>query len=150
MGNIDVTNYKQLATYYTNAASQLTGISDHYYNAAYLIVQLSVFDPEIDLLIPFHNAYLASEGSYGTPIGSAVKAVKKLQDHILARGISNGLGLKDDGVTTQTAGDKYLSINEYYADEEATDAGAYASQLDQEFANISLLAGHEISSTYIA
>lgn len=144
MAIIEVVNYKELATEYAAASAALVGISDRYYNAAYVVVLLNVFDPEIDLLVPFHNAYLTSQTVYASPFQNAILAVKALQDHILARGASGGNG------AGQTLGDRFLSVNEWYADEDAADPGAFASILDQEFADISNQAGHTIESTYIA
>ena len=85
MSVISTADYKELAGYYTAAMQSLSGISDEYYNAALVVVNLQAFDPEIDLLVPFYNAYVASITAYATAPQSIVNAVKSLQDHILAR-----------------------------------------------------------------
>ena len=72
---ISTTDYKSIMTDYSDAQTQLTGISDKYYDAAYTVLVTNVFDPEIDLLIAFHNAYIVSQSSYASAPTSAIKAV---------------------------------------------------------------------------
>ena len=60
MAAITVAKYQTIANLYGNAETQIAGVTDYYYDAAYEIVILQTFDPERDLLQPFYNAYLAS------------------------------------------------------------------------------------------
>lgn len=143
MAVITVTNYKSVMNDYAAAQDQLTGIADNYYNAAYTILFINVFDPEIDLLIPFNNAYVISQTAYLAAPPAVVTAVDQLQRHILNKGTSGGFG------AGQTAGERYDDINDYYADKEAETPGAFASQIPSSFASLSAQAGHTIESTYI-
>ena len=61
---INTTSYLAIAADYAAAAQGIEGLSQHYYDAAYEVLILSVFDPELDLLQPFYSAYLASVGVY--------------------------------------------------------------------------------------
>ena len=131
MAEINTTSYLAIADDYDAAIAALDGIDQHYYDAAYEILILSVFDPELDLLQPFYNAYLATNALYVAPI-SAVTAVSELQRHILHRA--------RDG-----SGNKYANIDAYYAAHSAI----FTDALPQNFADLSQLAGFVISSTYI-
>ncbi len=141
MAEINTTDYKDIATLYADATTQLTGISQKYFDAAYEIVILDTFDPTIDLLVPFFNAYLASEQAYANAPQSIVNAVRSLQEHILSRAKSRGNGIGDLAVTVDL---KFSNINEWYSDEEASAASTFANQLPANFATISLQAGHRI------
>ena len=149
MGVITVTDYKSLAADYESALGQLTGISDKYFDAAYTVVQLQTFDPEIDLLIPFFNAYQTSEQAYKNSPQSIVEAVRALQNHVLARGKSKGFG------AGQTLDARYNDIDQYYSDESANPANlnaydAGSGVLGAEFATVSSQAGHTIDAIYVA
>ena len=85
MATIYVENYQNVVDYYTDASIALVGIADYYYSAAEEIVQLNRFDPEIDLLNPFYQAYLAADAAYSSPPTAVVSAVGALQAHVLAR-----------------------------------------------------------------
>lgn len=139
MAVITTTDYKSIMTDYTAAQDQLDGISDKYFDAAYTVLLVNVFDPEIDLLIAFHNAYVVSQGAYASAPASAVNAVNSLQSHVLAQGISAGNG------GAPAAGLKYDNINDYYADD-----GTFANIIPASFAVISSQAGHTIDSAFIA
>ena len=89
MGCIKVTNYLDITTYYGNSQAQLAGISDYFYLAAYEIVTLQTFDPELDLLQPFYTAYLTSQYAYSIAPASILAAVRALQQHILNRARSD-------------------------------------------------------------
>ncbi|MHA2279291.1 MAG: hypothetical protein ACXAC5_00160 [Promethearchaeota archaeon] len=134
MAVISVADYKLLVTDYEAALTQVAGVSTNYYNAAYKVLLLNVFDPEINLLVPFHNAYLVADTSFAAQPQSVVDAVKALQNHILAEGAD-----KDTGV-------KFTSINEYYADNPAD----FTSFFSTAFGALSQQAGFTIESTYIA
>ena len=138
MAIIGTGDYKDVANLYADALTRLTGINQFYFDAAYEIVILQTFDPEVDLLIPFYNAYLASDTAYSSVPQAAVAAVRKLQDHILTRGSDKDTGLK------------YTEINDYYADFPAafpTTVGSKA--LKANFGVISNQAGHTIEAQYV-
>ena len=132
MAEINTTSYLAIADDYDAAIAALDGIDQHYYDAAYEILILSVFDPELDLLQPFYNAYLATNALYVAPI-SAVTAIAELQRHVLNR-------------ARDANGNKYANIDAWYA----ADAGTFTNALPQNFADVSQQAGFTISSTYIA
>lgn len=125
---INTTSYLAIAADYAAAASGIEGLSQHYYDAAYEILILSVFDPELDLLQPFYNAYLASTGVYNNIPVSAITAVADLQTHILNR-------------AETAAGARYTNVNTWM-----TDKGIC---VPQEFADISSLAGFTITAANI-
>lgn len=139
MAVISTIDYKSIMTDYADAQNQLTGISDNYFDAAYTVLVTNVFDPEIDLLIAFHNAYIVSQGAYASAPSSAINAVNSLQNHVLAQGISAG----NNGAPA--VGLKYDDINDFYLDD-----GGFAVTIPQAFANMSSQAGHTIESAYIA
>lgn len=135
MAVISVADYKLLVTDYTTALTQIEGVSVNYFNAAYKVLLLNVFDPEIDLLVPFNNAYLTADVSFSAQPQSVVNAVTALQQHILSKGAD-----KDTAV-------KFTSINEYYADNlsDFTSPSFFTAG----FAALSQQAGFTIESTYI-
>lgn len=143
MAVITPANYISVMNDYAAASDQLVGVSDNYYNAAYTVLLLNVFDPEIDLLIAFNNAYLTSQTAYASSPASVVSAVNTLQRHILARGVSLGVG------AGQTAGERYDDVNDYYADHPAEFPTGGSAIIPQSFADLSSAAGHTIDSTYI-
>ena len=134
MAVISVADYKLLVTDYELALAQVAGVATNYFNAAYKVLLLNVFDPEIDLLVPFHNAYLVADTSFAAQPQSVVNAVKVLQNHILSQGED-----KD------TAGLKFTSINDYYTDNNAQFAFFFSAA----FAALSQQAGFTISSAFI-
>ena len=83
MAAIKVQNYENIVNFYTSAQGQLIGISDYYYDAAVEILLLDDFDPELALLDPFYNAYIASQSAYATPPTAVITAVGALQKHVL-------------------------------------------------------------------
>ena len=125
---INTTSYSAIAEDYAAAAAGIVGLSQHYYDAAYEVLILSVFDPELDLLQPFYSAYLASTGIYSNIPVSAISAVGELQRHILSRAETG-------------AGAKYASINAWYA--------AKGMTVPEEFAEVSALAGFTVDPAYI-
>lgn len=127
MSEIDSTTYLNIATDYSNAVSQLQGISNHYYDAAYEVVLLSVFDPSVDLLQPFYTAYLASASAFLQP-SAVITAVGSLQRHILDR-------------ATKVDGTRYTDINDWMVDESIL--------VPQYFADLSASAGYAIDDTNI-
>lgn len=96
MATIQVDNYKAIADFYAAATAQLVGVADYYYEAAEEIVMLQAFDPELDLLAPFYNAYLAARTVYAQSPASIVNAVRVLQQHVLARARTEAGGIFTD------------------------------------------------------
>jgi len=147
MAIISTTDYLSVANDYAAAQDQLVGIADNYYNAAYTILLINVFDPEIDLLIPFNNAYLTSQTAYDSSPAGVVLAVASLQQHILNKGVSGGFG------AGQTAGERYDNIDDYFADKEAEVPGTFVvggdGLIPATFASLSSQAGFTIADTYI-
>ena len=88
-------------------------------------------------MIPFYNAYLAADTAYGSAPQAAILAVKKLQDHILTRGVD-----KDTGV-------RYTEVDDYYADNPSAFPTGASAVIPSEFATLSAQAGHTIGSTYV-
>lgn len=131
MAEINTTDYLDIVTLYTAASQSLVGIGTNYYDAAYEIVILQVFDPEIDLLLPFYNAYLAANLAYASVIQPVVDAVRDLQDHVLRRARDG------DGLAFSTINDWYESESDAFPD------GA-GETITAEFATLSQQAGHRI------
>jgi len=100
MAAIIVSKYQIIADKYADAQKRVVGVVDYYFDAAYEIVLLQVFDPELDLLTPFYNAYLSAKTTYSTAPQSAVVAVQKLQQHILSK-------------SRDSTGDRYTNINDW-------------------------------------
>lgn len=123
-------SYQDLVLFYTRGLNQVQGVADNYYDAAYEIVQLNLFQPEIDLLIPFYSAYLAATTSFENPPSSVINAVRILQKHVMENAVDTSTGLR------------YSDINEYY-----DDTGRFPSgyQVSTEFARVSELSGYHIN-----
>jgi len=148
MAAITVESYGNIENYYTGAQEQLVGLADYYYLAAVEIVTLNTFDPELALLSPFYNAYLAADAAYLSPPNAVIVAVGELQRHILDKARTSG-------------GVKFTDINQWYdaadTNKYLTIAGAGASalgrqtdsdqssiQMSSEFAALSATAGFTI------
>lgn len=139
MAVISVSDYKDLVTDYEAALLQIEGVSDNYFQAAEQVLLLNVFDPEIDLLVPFHNAYLVSLVAFANQPQSVVDAVTSLQNHILAKGAD-----KDAPFA------KFTSINDYYADNPSDfDTTEGLEFFTSRFAGLSTQAGFTIENQYI-
>jgi len=135
MAVITVADYKLLVTDYSDALAQIEGVSVNYFDAAYKVLLLNVFDPEIDLLVPFHNAYLVADVSFAAQPQSVVNAVQSLQQHVLAKGVDS-------------FGNRFTTINDFYANNlnDFTSPAFFTAA----FAALSQQAGFTIESTYIA
>jgi len=83
MAAIKVENYQTVALNYAGASQQLVGIADYYYLAAVEILEINDFDPELDLLEPFYNAWQSSIQSYAFVTPSVLSAVTALQEHVI-------------------------------------------------------------------
>jgi hypothetical protein len=124
MPEINSTSYDAIAHDYAAAGAAIANLSQYYYDAAYEVLTLSIFDPELDLLQPFYNAYLASSGVYTNIPAAAIGAVASLQAHVLNR-------------ARQNDGTKYSTIDAWLI--------AKAMTVPQEFADISEKAGFTIT-----
>jgi hypothetical protein len=135
MGVISVTSYQDIVANYSNALTQLVGLSTNYYNAAYIVLEYNDFDVENDLLTTYYNAYSTASVAFNAQPQSVVNAVRALQNHVLSKGLNNDVPPV-----------KFSSINEFYAD----NAGTFTAYFTEEFAALSQQAGHTIEDTYIA
>lgn len=142
MAVISRTDYVSVMTDYADAQTQLDGISDKYFDAAYTVLITNVFDPEIDLLVAFHNAYTVSIGAYATAPTSAVNAINALQNHVLNQQLSEGNGSIAVGLS-------YDDINDFYADFPGTFPIDPNAVIPAAFATISAQAGHTIDAQFI-
>jgi len=104
---IKITNYQVIAQNYADAQSQIIGVSEYYYNAAYEILGLQVFDSELDLLSVFYNAYIASQVVYQQAPKSVITAVNALQSHVLDKART------DPAIDTVNGPAKFNSINQW-------------------------------------
>lgn len=106
MAAIKVAKYQTISTLYADAQLQLAGISDYYYDAAYEIVSLYQFDPELDLLGAFYNAYLASQTVYAAAPQAVISAVGALQTHVLSKA-------RTDAAVDPDGENRFNSINQW-------------------------------------
>ncbi len=151
MAAIKVTNYQNIVDFYTEASVALVGIADYYYSAAEEIVMLNVFDPEIDLLSPFYQAYLAADAAYSAPPTAVVSAVTALQSHVLNRARTDtevsGGGYRFANINEWIdagAGNGYLSSAVGRDGETGSGDGSF--KVPTEFAAISSTAGYAIDA----
>ena len=143
MAAITVAEYQDIAEYYTNALSYLTGISAYFLSAAQVIVDSDDFDPNLDLLRPFYDAYTGSELVYqSTPVG-VVQAVAALQAHVLSKARTK-TPLPAGSGTFSDINDWLVGTGGRYGD--ITDAAITVSGT---FADISDAAGYAIDGTNI-
>lgn len=111
MAAITVAKYLSVAADLADAQTQVAGVSDYYYNAAYEIVVLTVFDPEIDLLVPFYNAYLSANAILTEPPSTVVTAVNRLQNHVLSKATYTPV------TAGAASGQRFTNINDWLAAE---------------------------------
>lgn len=83
MGAIPVDTYVTIAGEYSDAYTSVQTVSAYYYDAAYEVLNIASFDPEVDLLVPFYNAYNTADAVVAEPPSSVVTAVNRLQAHVL-------------------------------------------------------------------
>jgi len=121
-------NYKNIADFYASAQTVAAGAISYYYEAAEEILLLDDFDPEVDLLVPFYNAYLTSTNIYVSAPLSAVTAVATLQRHILSK-------------ATQSDGTRYTSISSWITDN--------GFKVEPEFAAMSTSAGYALTTAAV-
>lgn len=154
MAAIKSSKYETIAALYADAQSQIEGVSAYYYDAAYEVVLLQVFDPELDLLQPLYTAYQAVEALFTQTPAAVVSAVAALQAHVLSKArTQNGVGrytninywLESDnsGSDGWSAPNQTATPSQYgrYLDDD--DAAITVPQL---FANISAQAGYPIDT----
>lgn len=77
--------YISIASSISGAVDPLSGVAAYYLTAATAVLDANLFDVELDLLRPFHNAYLSAESIYTSTPTSAVEAVRALQQHVVQR-----------------------------------------------------------------
>ena len=148
MPSLSVSSYRTIEGFYSSGQQQLIGVADYYFNAAYEILTVQVFDPELDLLQPFYQAYLGARSAFLQTPQSIVQAVTSLQQHILNKALSW------DGATET----KFTNINDWLSlatgiTRRSSTGVADADQTDitvsQEFADLSAQAGFNIVSCNI-
>ena len=152
MAAIRADKYLAIANFYADAQTQLVGVSDYYYSAAYEILQITdQFPPEIDLLRPLYDTYQSVQTLYSQVPASVVNAVTTINLHVLNNART------EDGVG------RYSDINEWLeADNTGTGTGVGNSQtgryqdpndaaikVPRKFASISALAGFVIDEANI-
>lgn len=146
MPAINADQYKIIADLYADAQGQVTDISDYYYAASYEILILNTFEPELDLLSPFHNAYLSSLTLYAQAPQSIISAVNSLQRHVLNHARTND-------------GSRFSNINQWI-DAAGTNSVSFSNvgrqgdddtsfKVKPAFAQMSAQAGFEIHSDNI-
>jgi len=115
MPAIKVLNYQNIAQFYADAQTTVQGVTDYYFNAAYEIVALTVFDPELDLLSVFYNAYVASQVVFLQAPQSVITAVNALQSHILDKA-------RTDAAVDALGESRFTDINQWIDAEATNDA----------------------------
>lgn len=153
MAAILVENYQNITAFYAEAQSQTVGLADYYYNAAVEVLLLNDFEPELDLLEPFYNAYIAAQSAFVTPPTAIVNAVGALQRHVLNKARTNASVAFTNINAWIDAGDTngYLSV-----DADGSEAvGRYGDvdtsfQTESQFASLSAQAGFTINAANIA
>jgi hypothetical protein len=154
MAAINSTKYQTIAQLYADAQAQIEGVSSYYYDAAYEIVLLQVFDPELDLLQPFYTAYQAVQAVFTQTPAAVVSAVGALQAHVLSKArTQNGVGRYTNvnyWIESDNSGNDGWS-----APDQTASPGVYGRQNDsfdepftlpQRFANVSAQAGYPIDT----
>jgi len=146
MAAIKIANYQNITGFYSEAQGQVVGLADYYYDAAVEILLINEFEPELDLLEPFYNAYVSAQSAYVTPPVAVVNAVGALQRHVLNRArteadaaFTNINAWIDCGATNG-----YLSVALTRAGDVDT-----SFQVESEFATLSGQAGFTIDAANI-
>lgn len=145
MATIKIENYQNIAAFYANAEIQVAGVVTYYFDAAYEVVLLQVFDPEIDLLSPFYTAYLSADVIYNRAPQAVITAVATLQSHVLSRAFAS------DGVTKFSNIDEWLDANNTFGvagmNLGRTGDVNTSFKVPIEFAKLSSQAGYAIDAT---
>lgn len=124
MPAITVAKYQTITTLYANAQTQVANVAAYYYDAAYEIVTLTVFDPELDLLAPFYNAYLAANTVFAQAPQAVVTATNRLQAHILDKARTDP-DIDPNVAVGATVGLRFNNINQWI---DASGANELASE----------------------
>ena len=144
MAAIQIENYLNIADFYANTSITTRNAVDYFYDAAYEIVLLQVFDPEMDLLIPFYNAYLSAQTAYNRPLQATVAAVAALQSHVLNRArAADGTTRFDNISDWLDASNTYSVAGSNIGRLGDTDT---SYKVPSDFATLSLQAGYAIDS----
>lgn len=106
MPAIKVSKYQTISELYANAQQQVSGVADYYFDAAYEIVILTYFDPELDLLAPFYNAYLSVQTVFLQVPQAVVSAVNSLQRHVLSKA-------RTDAAVDANGESRFTDINQW-------------------------------------
>ena len=149
MAAIKVENYQTLTSLYSTAQIQVVGVADYYYEAAREVVMLQTFDPELDLLAPFYQAYLAASVAYANPPSAITAAVAALQAHILdkARTDAGAVFTNINSWLDAGATNGYLTASVGRQGE--TGSGDLSIKIESEFASLSDKAGYTIETENI-
>jgi len=147
MAAILVENYQNISDFYTEAQLQTVGLADYYYNAAVEVLLLNDFEPELDLLEPFYNAYVSAQSAFLTPPTAIINAVGALQRHVLNRARTTA----SVAFTNINSWIDANAINGYLTATVGREGDVNDSfQLTSQFANLSNQSGFTISSLNIA
>lgn len=147
MAAIKIHNYQRIANFLTTAMRQISGVADYFYDAAYEVVLLNTFDPEIDLLSTFYNSYQSSQVIYQQAPQSVIASVQALQNHVL-----------DKARTDESTPARFTDINDWIDAQGANGVGANVGRkedadnsfkVEAEFAELSAQAGFTIEAENI-
>lgn len=155
--SISVNKYQIITDFLTNAQKEINKLPDNYSLAATEVLTISQnldFDPEIDLLAPFHNAFLANQTGIVSSIPAVISAVISLQKHVMNRS-------RTAPTISNTSGSKFDDINQWIDAGGTNDPALYKAvgrlgdndvsfTVSQEFADLSSQAGFPITSNNIA
>ncbi len=136
MAALTVSSYQTVADLYAFAEIQVVGLTSYYFDAAYEILIQQDFDPELDLLSPFHQAYLGAESAFLQTPQAVIQAVTALQQHILNK-------------AETTAGVKFTDINVWIKATGGRGDGEVdqdAFRVEPKFAQLSAKAGFAINA----
>ncbi len=149
MAAIKVENYQNITSLYTSAQLQVVGISDYYYEAAREIVLLQTFDPELDLLAPFWQAYLAATTAYANPPSAVITAVASLQSHILDKARTDAGAVFTNINAWIDAGATNGYLTAAVGRQNETGTGDESFKIEEQFAALSAKAGYAIDADNI-
>ena len=128
MSEINPAVYNEIADDYAAAMAKIEGIDQNFYDAAYEVLVLQQFDPELALLQPFYSAYQNSITQFD-PSSPIITAVSTLQRHVLDK-------------ARQNDGTRYTDINDWLHDHHIT--------VPQSFADLSSQSGFTIDDANIS
>jgi hypothetical protein len=146
-GTISSYSYASIAINYGTAYNAVQYVSEYYYQAAYEIIILTTFDPEIDLLVPFYNAYLTAQAVIAEPPSSVITAINRLQSHVLDKS-RYYLSEPSAGETWDDKLTKYTDINDWLGVTIGADLAFRVMDPTTEPPTLDPLSGYSIS-TYI-